>query len=96
MADVLRDPRADQLDIKTPRFWLLVAALKAFMANEGAGLLPVSTNIPDMTSESSVYVKLKQMCVAHRVLLLLDCALVAKSKSTFCVCFASRRRAIGC
>lgn len=61
VSEVLGDPAVTKIDIKTPRFWILVAALKQFIKEEGAGFLPVSTNIPDMTCESNVYVKLKQI-----------------------------------
>jgi amyloid beta precursor protein binding protein 1 len=55
------DDKASEITKDSNDFWILVAALKAFMDKEGNGFLPVSTNIPDMTSEPKHFVTLKQM-----------------------------------
>lgn len=58
---VLNDPNGAKLNEKSKDFWILVRSLKDFMANEGNGFMPCSTNIPDITADSKSYVKLKQI-----------------------------------
>ncbi|XP_011079006.1 NEDD8-activating enzyme E1 regulatory subunit AXR1 [Sesamum indicum] len=41
-------------------FWVLVAALKEFIANEGGGEAPLEGSIPDMTSSTELYVNLQK------------------------------------
>ncbi|KAE8667684.1 NEDD8-activating enzyme E1 regulatory subunit [Hibiscus syriacus] len=43
-------------------FWVIVAALKEFIANEGGGEVPLEGSIPDMTSSSECYVSLQKIC----------------------------------
>ena len=43
---------------ETSKFWLLVRALKEFVMNEGKGRLPLQGSIPDMTSNSKMYIDL--------------------------------------
>ena len=57
----MEDPKAETLDANSGDFWILVRALKDFMAAEGGGFLPCSTNIPDLTMDSKSYVKLKSL-----------------------------------
>ena len=59
--EVLDDPKAKKLNENSSYFWVLVRALKDYMENEGAGFLPCSTNIPDLTMDSKSYVKLKSI-----------------------------------
>ncbi|XP_057869389.2 NEDD8-activating enzyme E1 regulatory subunit AXL isoform X2 [Cryptomeria japonica] len=42
-------------------FWVLVAALKEFVANEGEGEVPLEGSIPDMTSLTEYYVDLQKV-----------------------------------
>ncbi|KAJ4851232.1 NEDD8-activating enzyme E1 regulatory subunit axr1 [Turnera subulata] len=42
-------------------FWVLVAALKEFVANEGGGEAPLEGSIPDMTSSTELYVNLQKI-----------------------------------
>ncbi|PIN22163.1 NEDD8-activating complex, APP-BP1/UBA5 component [Handroanthus impetiginosus] len=42
-------------------FWVLVAALKEFIANEGSGEAPLEGAIPDMTSSTELYVNLQKI-----------------------------------
>ena len=58
---VLDDPKAKTLNENSTNFWILVRGLKDYMENEGAGFLPCSTNIPDLTMDSKSYVKLKSI-----------------------------------
>ena len=46
-------------------FWLLVRALKEFVASEGKGLLPLRGTIPDMTSSSDTYIQLQRIYQAQ-------------------------------
>jgi len=62
---VLTDPKGEVLDGESKEFWILVRALRDFMDNEGAGFLPCSTNIPDLTMDSKSYVELKAIYKAR-------------------------------
>ncbi|GFP79576.1 nedd8-activating enzyme e1 regulatory subunit [Phtheirospermum japonicum] len=42
-------------------FWVLVAALKEFIANEGGGEAPLEGAIPDMTSSTELYINLQKI-----------------------------------
>lgn len=42
-------------------FWVIVAALKEFIANEGGGEVPLEGSIPDMTSSTEHYVNLQKI-----------------------------------
>ncbi|PIN21175.1 NEDD8-activating complex, APP-BP1/UBA5 component [Handroanthus impetiginosus] len=42
-------------------FWVLVAALKEFIANEGGAEAPLEGSIPDMTSSTELYVNLQKI-----------------------------------
>ncbi|KAL3652636.1 NEDD8-activating enzyme E1 regulatory subunit axr1 [Castilleja foliolosa] len=42
-------------------FWVLVAALKEFITNEGGGEAPLEGAIPDMTSSTELYVNLQKI-----------------------------------
>ncbi|KAK6242523.1 hypothetical protein SCA6_007912 [Theobroma cacao] len=42
-------------------FWVMVAALKEFIANEGGGEAPLEGSIPDMTSSTEHYVNLQKI-----------------------------------
>ncbi|KAL2920288.1 hypothetical protein HK105_200361 [Polyrhizophydium stewartii] len=88
VAAILADPAADSLSPETPDFWLLVAALKRFVAHEGNGLLPVAGSLPDMKSDTDSFVKLQQIYRAKAredtalVRAHLDHILVAVGRST--------------
>lgn len=57
---VLED-NATAVHSKSSDFWVLVAALKEFIAHEGEGDLPLDGAIPDMTSLTEYYVKLQKI-----------------------------------
>uniref|UniRef100_A0A2P2KNW6 NEDD8-activating enzyme E1 regulatory subunit n=1 Tax=Rhizophora mucronata TaxID=61149 RepID=A0A2P2KNW6_RHIMU len=42
-------------------FWVMVAALKEFITNEGSGEAPLEGSIPDMTSSTELYVNLQKV-----------------------------------
>jgi len=59
---ILDDPKVSQpLVHDTPKFWILVHALKLFVDGEGKGKLPLKGSIPDMTAETKTYVELQNM-----------------------------------
>eukprot|EP00879_Flechtneria_rotunda_P033180 GHRR01036725.1.p1 GENE.GHRR01036725.1~~GHRR01036725.1.p1 ORF type:complete len:213 (+),score=66.28 GHRR01036725.1:2977-3615(+) len=58
---ILDDPQAVTVDASSTNFWLLVAALRAFVANEGAGRLPLDGNIPDMHATTDLYLQLQRL-----------------------------------
>jgi len=71
------DDNSAEVNSSSSDFWILVAALKEFVTNEGNGELPLEGTIPDMTSLTEYYVSLQKIyqakaeadCVAmeHRV-----------------------------
>ncbi|CAL9099012.1 unnamed protein product [Musa acuminata var. zebrina] len=52
---------AAEVDSKSSDFWVLVAALKEFIENEGDGEPPLEGSIPDMTSSTECYVILQKI-----------------------------------
>ncbi|RLN19565.1 NEDD8-activating enzyme E1 regulatory subunit-like isoform X1 [Panicum miliaceum] len=55
------DDNSAEVDSSSSDFWILVAALKEFVANEGNGELPLEGTIPDMTSLTEYYVSLQKI-----------------------------------
>jgi amyloid beta precursor protein binding protein 1 len=60
---VFDDPAAsDDAQLRASNFWLLVRAVREFIAQEGGGVCyPVSQNLPDMHCKTAYYVQLKQL-----------------------------------
>jgi amyloid beta precursor protein binding protein 1 len=56
VAEAARSPNGG-----TPDFWLLCAALKAYMASDGNGMLPLEGTIPDMTATTDAYIALQRL-----------------------------------
>jgi len=52
---------ASEVLTEAEAFWIMATALNLFIAQEGKGFLPVSTDIPDMTCETDTFVRLKLM-----------------------------------
>ncbi|XP_057955704.1 NEDD8-activating enzyme E1 regulatory subunit AXR1-like [Malania oleifera] len=50
-----------EVDSNSSDFWIMVAALKEFIANEGGGEAPLEGSIPDMTSSTEHYVNLQKI-----------------------------------
>ncbi|XVE74469.1 hypothetical protein DITRI_Ditri12bG0019500 [Diplodiscus trichospermus] len=50
-----------EVDSNSSDFWVMVAALKEFIANEGGGEVPLEGSIPDMTSSTEHYVNLQKI-----------------------------------
>ncbi|XP_060109867.1 NEDD8-activating enzyme E1 regulatory subunit isoform X2 [Heteronotia binoei] len=59
--DILNDDCCTSLSQQTPSFWILVRALKEFVAKEGQGNLPVRGTIPDMIADSGKFIKLQNV-----------------------------------
>lgn len=57
---ILDDPCAE-VNSSSSHFWVMVAALKEFIANEGGGEAPLDGSIPDMTSSTELYVNLQKL-----------------------------------
>ncbi|PIA57858.1 hypothetical protein AQUCO_00500049v1 [Aquilegia coerulea] len=57
---IINDSSAE-VDSTSSDFWVMVAALKEFIANEGGGEAPLEGSIPDMTSSTEYYVNLQKI-----------------------------------
>ncbi|KAG0474124.1 hypothetical protein HPP92_015406 [Vanilla planifolia] len=60
LRQILSDSAAE-VNSSSPDFWILVAALKEFIENEGAGEPPLEGSIPDMTSLTEYYINLQKI-----------------------------------
>ncbi|KAE8075706.1 hypothetical protein FH972_014399 [Carpinus fangiana] len=60
LQQILNDSSAE-VDSNSSDFWVMVAALKEFIANEGGGEAPLEGSIPDMTSSTELYVNLQNI-----------------------------------
>ncbi|XP_019246966.1 PREDICTED: NEDD8-activating enzyme E1 regulatory subunit AXR1-like isoform X2 [Nicotiana attenuata] len=54
------DDSCTEVDSSSSDFWVMVAALKEFIANEGGGETPLEGSIPDMTSSTELYINLQK------------------------------------
>ncbi|KMT03702.1 hypothetical protein BVRB_8g188530 [Beta vulgaris subsp. vulgaris] len=57
----IMEDNSAEIDSNSPDFWVMVAALKEFVAHEGAGEVPLEGSIPDMTSSTEHYVNLQKV-----------------------------------
>ncbi|XP_050877438.1 NEDD8-activating enzyme E1 regulatory subunit AXR1 [Lathyrus oleraceus] len=55
------DDSSAEVDSSSSDFWVLVAALKDFVTNEGGGEAPLEGSIPDMTFSTEQYVNLQNI-----------------------------------
>ncbi|KAF3443685.1 hypothetical protein FNV43_RR13375 [Rhamnella rubrinervis] len=60
LQQVINDSCAE-VDSNSSDFWIMVAALKEFIAKEGGGEAPLEGSIPDMTSSTEHYVNLQNI-----------------------------------
>ncbi|XP_023639728.1 NEDD8-activating enzyme E1 regulatory subunit AXL [Capsella rubella] len=58
--DIINDSCAD-VGPNSSEFWIMVAALKEFISNEGGGEVPLEGAIPDMTSSTEHYINLQKI-----------------------------------
>ncbi|GLT59225.1 hypothetical protein SLA2020_320580 [Shorea laevis] len=57
---IIHDSSAE-VDSNSSDFWVMVAALKEFIANEDCGEAPLEGSIPDMTSSTDHYINLQKI-----------------------------------
>ncbi|GAB2274896.1 NEDD8-activating enzyme E1 regulatory subunit axr1 [Dionaea muscipula] len=55
------DDNCSEVNSSSPDFWVMVAALKEFIVNEGGGEPPLEGSIPDMTSSTEHYFNLQKI-----------------------------------
>ncbi|KAG0175434.1 NEDD8-activating enzyme E1 regulatory subunit [Apophysomyces sp. BC1034] len=60
---IFEDEACQNITAESPDFWVIASAVKAFVANEGEGQLPLSGKLPDMKSDTSNYVRLQKVQV---------------------------------
>ncbi|KAL6136889.1 hypothetical protein ACLB2K_062184 [Fragaria x ananassa] len=60
LQQMISDSRSE-IDSSSSDFWVMVAALKEFLANEGGGEAPLEGSIADMTSSTEHYVALQKI-----------------------------------
>ncbi|GAV66977.1 ThiF domain-containing protein [Cephalotus follicularis] len=60
LQQIINDSCAE-VDSNSSDFWVMVAALKEFIATEGCGETPLEGSIPDMTSSTELYVTLQKI-----------------------------------
>mmetsp|Transcript_8982 Transcript_8982/g.19249 ORF Transcript_8982/g.19249 Transcript_8982/m.19249 type:complete len:537 (+) Transcript_8982:66-1676(+) len=58
---ILEDEAASSLTADSDDFWVLAAALRAFVEQEGEGHLPLEGVIPDMHSTTDLYLRLQRV-----------------------------------
>ncbi|EXC01252.1 NEDD8-activating enzyme E1 regulatory subunit [Morus notabilis] len=63
LQQIINDSSAE-VDTNSSDFWIMVAALKEFIKNEGGGAAPLEGSIPDMTSSTEQYVNLQNIYLA--------------------------------
>lgn len=61
---ILEDERT-QVGPSSDDFWVMAAALKAFVAQEGEGCLPLEGSLPDMTATTDLYLQLQRIYQAE-------------------------------
>jgi len=76
---ILDDPKAVAPKAEYENFWLLAAAVRAFVKGEGDNQLPLMGTIPDMIAETKVFVELQRI---YRNKAAEDVALVQKHLNT--------------
>ncbi|XP_055608711.1 nedd8-activating enzyme E1 regulatory subunit [Uranotaenia lowii] len=59
LRDILQDDSCVNIKKESNAFWIMVRALRDFIDNEGAGMLPVPGVIPDMTADTNSYIALQ-------------------------------------
>lgn len=52
---------AANVDQKSDNYWVLAAALKRYISNEGNGQLPIEGSLPDMTATTALYLNLQRI-----------------------------------
>ncbi|PWZ01745.1 hypothetical protein BCV70DRAFT_199176 [Testicularia cyperi] len=78
---ILGDPACDHITSSSINFWILVRALREFVAASPTRSLPLSGSIPDMKATSSTYIKLQNV---YRAKALQDLAQFQQILSQIC------------
>jgi len=58
---VLNDQKAANPTADSDKFWIMASALREFVANEGAGKLPLTGTIPDMHASTEGFIALQKL-----------------------------------
>jgi len=58
---ILEDPSCENITKESANFWIIARAVRDFVRNEGAGLLPVPGKLPDMKANTKGYIGLQQI-----------------------------------
>ncbi|KAG4305397.1 hypothetical protein PORY_000953 [Pneumocystis oryctolagi] len=58
---ILKDDKCLYLSSESSEFWILCRAISNYISTEGNGLLPLSGTLPDMRSDSEIYIQLKNI-----------------------------------
>ena len=61
MLSILEDEAATKLTFNSTDFWILAAALRNFIQNEGGGQPPLEGSLPDMHSTTQHYLELQRV-----------------------------------
>lgn len=59
--EILQDDCCVNVNKESNAFWILARALRDFVENEGAGLLPLPGVLPDMTADTASYINLQNV-----------------------------------
>lgn len=59
--ELFNDPKASATTVSSSPYWIVVRAMKEFVANEGNGWLPLSGSVPDMTASNEMYIALQKV-----------------------------------
>uniref|UniRef100_A0A1Q3FA90 NEDD8-activating enzyme E1 regulatory subunit n=1 Tax=Culex tarsalis TaxID=7177 RepID=A0A1Q3FA90_CULTA len=59
--EILEDDCCINVNKESNAFWILARALRDFVENEGAGLLPLPGVLPDMTADTASYINLQNV-----------------------------------
>ncbi|EDS44112.1 NEDD8-activating enzyme E1 regulatory subunit [Culex quinquefasciatus] len=59
--EILADDCCINVNKESNAFWILARALRDFVENEGAGLLPLPGVLPDMTADTASYINLQNV-----------------------------------
>jgi len=61
VSQVFEDELCKTITKDSDNFWVMSAAVKKFVENEGQGLLPLQGRVPDMQSDTERYIKLQSL-----------------------------------
>eukprot|EP01102_Stenamoeba_stenopodia_P002521 TRINITY_DN12358_c0_g1_i1.p1 TRINITY_DN12358_c0_g1~~TRINITY_DN12358_c0_g1_i1.p1 ORF type:complete len:528 (-),score=135.34 TRINITY_DN12358_c0_g1_i1:30-1613(-) len=59
--NIFGDDAVKNITAQSPNFWVICRAIKDFVENEGAGLLPVSGDVPDMVGDTQTFLRLQNV-----------------------------------